>query len=298
MPHGLPPSLRSAVESQWESVFGGPLRIDGFKATTGGCINNTGVVATSEGPLFLKWNDRARYPRMFELEAKGLRSLSEAGGLQIPQVHLFGEDQTHSYLLTEAIVAETVKLSYWEELGAGLATIHRHSWDAFGAEADNYLGSVPQRNTAAKDWPTFFIEHRLMPNVQRAVDQGELPNEVVRQFEALYPKLDDWLATDEPPSLLHGDLWSGNLMTGKAGNPVLIDPAVYYGHRETEIAFTTLFGRFSLAFYDAYDEAYPLPKGSAERADLYNLYPLLIHVILFGSGYLGQVRQILKTYLR
>jgi fructosamine-3-kinase len=157
------------------------------------------------------------------------------------------------------------------------------------------MGSLPQSNEESDSWSSFFIKRRLQPQVQPAQNAGLLDSKSVKAFELLYKNLQDLLPEQEP-ALLHGDLWSGNLITNSDGGPCLIDPAVYYGNREVDLAMTRLFGGFSQEFYDAYHEAFPLPPNDFDRVDLYNLYPLLVHLNLFGSSYLPGIKATLRRF--
>ncbi|MFZ1692867.1 MAG: fructosamine kinase family protein, partial [Flavobacteriales bacterium] len=161
---------------------------------------------------------------------------------------------------------------------------------------DNYIGSLKQVNTPAADWPSFFIHQRLEPQLRMARDAKRVEAGMAFRFERLFAKLDQ-LITVEPPALLHGDLWSGNFICDANAQPVLIDPAVYYGHREMDIAMTKLFGGFDSGFYAAYNDAWPMERGWEERMDLCNLYPLLVHVNLFGGGYAAQVEAALRRFV-
>ncbi|MFZ1687503.1 MAG: fructosamine kinase family protein, partial [Flavobacteriales bacterium] len=183
-----------------------------------------------------------------------------------------------------------------------LARLHGHTNSTFGLDPastagrrDNYIGSLKQVNTGQVTWGEFFIHCRLEPQVKMAIDHQRIGMGDVLRFERLYGKLPS-LFPIEPPALLHGDLWSGNFLCDAHHQPVLIDPAVYYGHREMDIAMTKLFGGFEPAFYSAYSDAWAMEIGWEERADLCNLYPLLVHVNLFGGSYAGQVAAILLRF--
>ena len=184
-----------------------------------------------------------------------------------------------------------------QALGRGLAAMHRVTGPAFGLEHDNFIGANPQPNRPAKDWLTFFRDQRLGFQMELAGRKGHLSPPRARRLERLLANLGDWLPTHPPASLLHGDLWGGNWLVTASGEPALVDPAVYYGHREAELAFTELFGGFSGPFYAAYNQAWPLDSGYKERKDLYNLYHLLNHLNIFGEGYGGSVDSVLRRYV-
>jgi fructosamine-3-kinase len=168
--------------------------------------------------------------------------------------------------------------------------------ESFGFPMDNYIGSTPQPNERHSDWHEFFAQQRLGFQVKLALDSGKLDSGLAGDIERIQSRLPDLLPNTDHPALLHGDLWGGNYMVDSNGDPVLIDPATYYGHREADLAMTQLFGGFRNAFYEAYEEEWPLERGFSERADLYNLYHMLNHLNIFGGGYLGSVRSIVRGY--
>jgi fructosamine-3-kinase len=174
--------------------------------------------------------------------------------------------------------------------------MHNNSAAYFGFEGNNYMGSLTQSNKKHDTWSSFFVEERLQPMVKIAFDKRLLNKVDVQNFDRLYSKLHK-LFKEEPSSLIHGDLWGGNYLISTDEKPYLIDPAVSYGNREFDIAMTTLFGGFSESFYAAYNESFPLNKGWNERIELWNLYPLLLHLNLFGAGYLEQVREGVEAYI-
>jgi fructosamine-3-kinase len=186
----------------------------------------------------------------------------------------------------------------FEALGRQLAMLHRATAPAYGLDHDNYLGIMPQLNSWMESWAAFFRERRLRVQVELARRKGHLSGQRARRMERLLDQLDTWLGGHTPPSsLLHGDLWGGNVLAGPGGAPALIDPAVSYGDREAELAYTALFGGFPAAFYRAYDEAWPLPDGWQERRDLYNLYHLVNHLNHFGERYGEAVDVVLRQYV-
>ena len=270
-----------------------PVTLLDFSFLAGGCINSGGRLKTFGGDFFIKWNDARRFPHMFQTEAAGLDLLRGANTLHIPEVMGVFEQGGYQGIVLEFIGHRQPSSAYWQDLGHGLAALHQNSHPVFGLDHANYIGSLPQHNTPTASWSEFFIQQRLVPQLRMAVDSGRLDQDAVRQFERLYSKLPE-IFPEEKPALLHGDLWSGNVIIDDAGAPCLIDPAVYYGHREVELAFTRLFGGFNDVFYSAYTEQFPLAPGFQQRVEVYNLYPLLVHVNLFGGGYAGQVRSILK----
>ncbi len=285
----LPTEIKSTLKRQFA------LSVLESRSISGGCIHHAQQIQCAEGTFFLKYNQLSQYHN-FEVEAKGLRLLRETGTLRVPTVIGLGQTEAHAFLLLEWVESGSKARDSWEQFGQGLAHLHRHTQPQFGLEYDNYLGSLPQTNRFRSSWADFFREERLDPMLELAGRKGLIDSATRSRFDQLYLQLEK-LFPEEAPALLHGDLWGGNLMTGAAGEPVLIDPAVYYGHREMELAFMTLFDSQPPAFYAAYESVYPLSPGWQDRTDLCNLYPLLVHVNLFGVGYLGSVQEILRRYV-
>ena len=232
---------------------------------------------------------------MFAAEAGGLAILKNAECIQVPNVIHNSDTGEYSFLLLDFIRSRPPTADFWHLFGQQLARLHQRTSPDFGLDHDNYIGSLRQSNNHHLRWTDFLVEERIQPQVKMAVDGRLLDNHDLRRLELLYKKLPEILPV-EPPSLIHGDLWSGNYMVGSDGNPSIIDPAVYYGHREMDIAMSRLFGGFSPEFYRSYNEEYPMEKGWEKRIELNQLYPLLVHVNLFGGGYSRQVRQILMGY--
>lgn len=272
-----------------------PVDIERLVPVGGGSINRAYRLDTDHGRFFVKVNDAERYPSMFVAEADGLARLAATGTLRIPEVIAHGEDHDDSYLLLEHIDGGVRDRAFWERLGRGLATLHRHTAPTFGLERPNYMGSLVQVNTPAASWPEFVVQTRLEPMLKLARDKRRLDSGLLPRFERLFSKLGD-LFPEEPPALVHGDLWSGNLLCDTTGAPLLIDPAVHYGHREMDLAMTRLFGGFDEAFVAEYRNTWPLEPGWEDRVDLCNLYPLLVHLILFGEGYAARIRSALDRY--
>ena len=274
---------------------GQQLQIEEMQIAGGGCINQTVLLKTKQGDYFIKWNEQAD-PEMFETEAKGLDLLRQANALPVPAVIGKGKVAGKSFLLLQYLESRSPRKDYWQQLGQGLAALHGSSQELYGLDYNNYIGRLPQNNEPLLDWVEFFIKRRLEPQLGLAYYKQQIDKSFLDRFRQLYPRLKE-LLQQEAPALLHGDLWSGNVMAGPDGAAWIIDPAVYYGHREVEIAFTKLFGGFDQQFYAAYQEAKPLEKGYEDRFDLYNLYPLLVHVNLFGAGYLSGVERTMKRFI-
>ena len=261
----------------------------------GGDINRAARLETSVGNLFVKWNRSDRYPGMFDKEAKGLNLLNAANVIRIPRVLLSGLAGNHAFLCLEFIETGSPGNAFWEDFGRSLAKLHKNSKKFFGLDHDNYIGSLPQINKNYPYWIDFFIEQRINFQLELARNSGLIDRSVIKAAEHMFGRLNEIIPV-EPPSLLHGDLWSGNFMVSNQGEACLIDPAVYYGHREMDIAMTRLFGGFSAAFYEYYNEEYPMEKGWENRLEIFNLYPLLVHVNLFGRAYVSQVSSILRKF--
>jgi fructosamine-3-kinase len=273
--------------------------VTALRPLAGGDINDAYAVTLADHrEVFVKTRAGAD-PRMFPCEAAGLAWLAAAGAIAVPRVLAVSaaSDPGPRFLALEMLRPGPRRRDHDEALGRGLAALHRAGAPGFGLDHDNFIGSLPQANTPHPTWSDFYAQRRLLPQVRRAVDSGRAPGDWLRDFDRLADKLAALVGPAEPPARLHGDLWGGNLHADAGGNPVLIDPAVYGGHREVDLAMLALFGGVSDRMYDAYDEAHPLAPGWSGRVPLYQLYPLLVHVNLFGSSYAGQVERALRRYL-
>jgi fructosamine-3-kinase len=260
--------------------------IQQVRAVGGGCINHASQVVTPKASYFLKWN-AAPLPLMFTSEAKGLQLLGEMNTIRTPEVYKVQEAQTElpAFILMEWIERRS---GFDQQLcGQQLAQLHLYSSsENYGLDHDNYIGSTPQYNDWMYDWIEFFREKRLKPQLELAIHKGRCDSSRRKKLEILMSHLDNWLAgVTRKPSLLHGDLWGGNVIGDETGKPVLIDPAVYYGDREADLAFTQMFGGFSSTFYQAYQEVYPLEPDFQTRFEIYNIYHILNHLNLFGESY-------------
>lgn len=287
--------LQQAVQGNLEKVFNTKIELLDFRSIGGGCINSGGKLFTNQGDYFLKWNDAKRYSEMFQKEARGLVLLKESNAVQIPSVICVGENSQTQFLLLEYIESGRPNTKSWHDLGKSLAMLHKQTSASFGLDHNNFIGSLHQDNSQTDNWLEFFIQSRISLQLKLAIDGGKLGGSQLKNFESLYRELPGLLPL-EKPSLLHGDLWSGNVLVDHHGNAVLIDPAVYYGHREMDLAFTKLFGGFETDFYNSYFEEFPVEQGFDSRVDIFNLYPLLVHVNLFGGGYTNQVISILNRF--
>jgi len=297
--------LARAVEHLIAERTGTAARITGGRAAGGGCIHNAEVVELDDGRRFFVKSNPDVAPGTFEREAEGLAALAEAGVLRVPRPLGSGEsDDGTAFLVMEAIASGPRTAGFSEVFGRRLAQLHRArprhrgpGGEAFGFDRDNYLGATPQPNPWTADWCEFWRRHRLGHQLELARRNGLSDRTLDDLGDRLLDRLEDWLSEpDEPAGLLHGDLWGGNYMVGEDGAPVLVDPAVYCGRREAELAMTRLFGGFDGRFYAAYEEAWPLAPGSEERLAIYELYHLLNHLNLFGRSYRSGCVAILRRF--
>ena len=289
------------ITAEIQRLFGSTVQVTDRVSVSGGDINEAYRLCLSNGSdLFIKLNAKAGKD-FFLSEKTGLEAL-KAAGANTPQVLAYGNMAGNtSYLLLEYVRSARPQRNYGEMLGHMLAKTHRATVDniagkrRFGFSRDNYIGQTRQKNNGSDSWIEFFRTSRL--TVQFDLAAGYLDKEDRRKCQYLLDHLDTYLIEPVFPALLHGDLWSGNVMPDSEGDPMLIDPAVYVGHHEADLAMTELFGGFPPEFYDAYHEIVPREPGYAERRELYNLYHLLNHLNLFGRSYLTAVRRILRRYV-
>jgi len=289
----LPNELQEAIQETLRENTFLHHTISGVSPVGGGCINDAHVVTTDQGRYFVKYNHARRYPGMFEAEARGLEVLKNAAELSVPGVIGTGEAGDQAFLVLEYIDSRPLETDFWENFGRGLARLHKHTNQHFGLGHSNYIGSLPQRNAFSGSWTDFFINERIRPQLRLSRESGKTDKELEGKFERLFVRLHEFFPA-EPPALLHGDLWSGNFMAGSCGEAVIIDPAVYFGHRYMDLGMSKLFGGFAPGFYNAYHSEYPLDGGWQQGIEIANLYPLMVHVNLFGGGYLGSVNSILR----
>lgn len=265
-------------------------------AVSGGGINAAYHLGNDEHDYFVKLNTPDR-ETMFEAEAQGLNELAATQCLRIPDVICFGQTQQHSYLVLEYIPCQSFDTSSSRLLGKQLAQLHQLEQPFFGWHIDNTIGSTPQYNPRESDWLSFWQQHRLQQQLTFLQQNGygkQLQNKGQQLIEHLPYFFKDYRPK---PALLHGDLWGGNAAADPNGNPIIYDPACYYGDRETDIAMTELFGGFDQAFYDSYNATFPLDSGYSSRKILYNLYHILNHVNLFGRSYVNQADNMLDQLL-
>ena len=263
-------------------------------ALAGGDINQVFKLKTNGETFVVKVNGERRFPQLFEKEKLGLHLLADTG-IKTPEVIAEFKQDSMQFLVLQYIEEENKTSAFWNNFANDLVKLHQKHSDFCGLGIDNYIGSIEQSNTIKESWEVFFIENRIHPLIHKAFNNGLLQNKHLQGFENIFQKLNE-IIPQEPPSLLHGDLWSGNLMTGKNQCPVFIDPAVYFGHREMDIAMTRLFGGFDNTFLDVYNEKFPLQKGWKERIAIHNLYPNLVHLLIFGSSYLSGIERVISKF--
>lgn len=272
-----------------------PLKITGAETAHGGSINECFILQTDQGRFFLKRNDAVDFPGMFTAESLGLQTLAKTDTLKTPQVILTGNFKSYSYMVLEYFEKTSSGNTFWESFGHTLAQLHRHNAEQYGFVQDNYIGSLLQQNKNKNNWSDFYIENRLEPMALLAVTNKKIPRSLYERIRRAYHQIQLAFPV-ELPTLLHGDLWSGNFMALSDGTALVFDPAVYYGHREMDLAMTRLFGGFHQRFYEAYHAAYPLQPEWEKRVELCQLYPLLVHVNLFGGGYANQIDLIVRKW--
>jgi fructosamine-3-kinase len=300
--------LRRAVEAALTPDPGRPVILEEIIPVGGGSINQTYRLTLRSGErCFLKTHPNPP-PRFSQEEARGLAALAEVGILRVPRVLHTSPDppaqnttqkRLAPFLVLEAIPTGRPQRDTSERFGRRLAQFHRQAQgQRFGFPQDNYLGLTPQPNGWCQDWADFWRKRRLGHQLELARQAGLSDPTLNRLGDRLLDRLEEWLAEPaESPCLIHGDLWGGNYLIDTSGDPVLIDPAVYFGRREAELAMTRLFGGFDARFYAAYEEAWPLAPGSSERLAIYELYHLLNHLNLFGRGYRDRCLAILRRLL-
>ncbi len=283
--------LNSKIHTVVEKATGE--KILSLTSVSGGSIS-TALKAqlSSEKEIFIKVSPQ--YSDMFMKEANGLRELQKANAVRTPTVFYADKD----ILILEFVAPSLTynRKKFFENFGRRFAALHCCTDSHFGFYENNYIGSTPQINAQMLSWKDFFVQHRLEFQFRLSEKNGFADKEFSRLASRLISQIDSLIPNDgEPPALLHGDLWSGNFLADESGNPVIIDPAIYYGHREADIAMTMLFGGFDEIFYFAYNEVFPLHTGWKRRMELYKLYHLLNHLNLFGTGYYSQVISTMRS---
>jgi protein-ribulosamine 3-kinase len=285
--------LPSAVRAEIEAALGH--RIEQAAPVSGGCINSAARLATGLGPYFLKWCERGAAPT-FEAESRALECIRATNTVRAPLTVARGD----RWLLLEWLEPGQPSRVDWVGFGRQLAAMHRVKHTQFGGSEANFIGSLTQENGWSESWPAFWETRRLRPQLELALQHGRLGRADTQNFDRLFSELDDRLAVGQQDgaSLLHGDLWSGNAHACSDGI-ALVDPSVYHGHREVDLAMAELFGGFPSAFREGYESQWPLQAaGWPQRRAIYQLYYLLVHINLFGSGYVAGTRNALALAMQ
>jgi len=288
-----PSSLPSVAEAISEAT-GSSFEPSGSSSIGGGCISQaTRITGTDGRSFFLKQND-LDFHDFFEAEAEALKEIDATSTVTVPEVIAFGVTGQSSFLVLSFMEEGSDSSASQAELGTQLARLHKIEQPFFGWHRDNCIGATPQPNPRCDDWVSFYADHRLAHQFDLAQNKGQRfpgSSDLLENLSAFF------VDYSPPPALLHGDLWGGNASCDKRGTPFLYDPASYYGDRETDLAFTYMFGGFSNAFYQAYDTVYPLDPGFKIRKILYNLYHELNHFNLFGGGYASSAQSSIQQLL-
>ncbi len=291
--------LDDLILSRIKALFGPAVSVVNSSVCFGGCINESFVLVLSNGEkVFLKSNS-LELENLFSCEATGLRLLSCANsGIRVPEVLDEFKNDKSQFLLLEFVESGVKGYDFFEVLGRELAFFHLNNCADFcGLESDNFIGATRQVNSFCDNWIEFFGKNRLEFQVRLAEKSGLADKTFVADVFRLIDRLDSFIPSISRFSLLHGDFWGGNYMVDSCGRGVFIDPAVYYGHSEADLAMTELFGGFSSYFYSAYNEVLPFSDNYSELKDLYNLYHMLNHLNLFGRSYIGNCRKILRKFV-
>ena len=274
-------------------------KIVNSRSVSGGCISDSQIITTVSGKKYFLKINFDQPTDMFKSEANGLNELRKANTIRIPEV----VSVNSHFILLECIESGTRINNFFEDFGRKFAQLHKYKSDKYGFYENNYIGSTPQKNIPDKNeesnWIEFYFNKRILFQYQLANKNGYADSRLTSLIKKLENKISDILKnSDETPCLIHGDLWGGNFIVDDIGQACLIDPAVYYGHREADLAMTKLFGGFSPEFYNAYNEYYPLKDGYEYRENIYKLYHVMNHLNLFGTGYYSQTISLLNFYLR
>ncbi|NNL83841.1 MAG: phosphotransferase [Winogradskyella sp.] len=287
--------MDSSLINHIESQLGEPIK--NYQTVSGGDISEAYKLTTNSAVFFLKIHSSPNALTMFEAEKAGLMLISSTNTIKTPKILLCGSFKEWSFLVMEFIASKSPNSKDFKLLGHKLAELHQITSNNFGLTNDNFIGSLPQFNTLNSTWSTFYCHQRLQPQLRLAQNKKLLnPNECPDELVILN-RMEE-LCKNIKPSLLHGDLWSGNYQISKDGTPYLIDPAVFYGHNEVDIAMSLLFGGFGDSFYTAYFNTFKKDNGFDDRIQLYQLYYYLVHLNLFGRSYYPAVAQILKQQFK
>ena len=287
--------MKPALRQYFESLLGNP--VQHLAVVSGGDISKAYSFDSGKAQYFCKVNSSPAALQMFHAEADGLQAIARTNAIKAPDITKVGVFEGEAFLLMPFIASRRPDHRDMAAFGSQLAALHRSGTLPFGWTSDNFIGSLPQSNKAHDDWPCFYARERLLPQLQLAYNRQLLEMSDIPGENMLEAVMRDHCG-EVRPSLLHGDLWGGNYIISLKGEPFLIDPAVYVGHNEMDLAMTRLFGGFSPAFYEAYEHINPTEPGAGERESLYQLYNLLVHLNLFGLSYRPRVRIILSRFFR
>ncbi len=283
------------LEERFNDFFKEQIKIHSFLPIQGGDINQCFLLETSRGKFFMKVNASLFGLDFFEKEARGLVILANTGAIRVPRPLFDGKFHQQIYLVMEYLEKGNPAINFWQNFGESIAELHKHRQENFGLPFQNYIGRLQQSNNAHTKWCDFYKAERIIFLLEKASKRNLLSTEEINLAEKLCGKIDQ-LIPEEIPALLHGDLWKGNFIVQENGIAAVFDPAVYYGHREMDLAMAHLFGGFDNQFFDAYHTSFPLQPGWMERMEIFQLYPLMAHLLLFGGPYHSKVVTILKKY--
>ena len=275
-----------------ETIFA---NADKIQKISGGDINAAYKFSNGTDDFFIKLNNADQYPELFQKEANGLDELRANSAFKIPEIIHVGKHPNTQFLILEFLPSGNLKQNSWKNFAENLAAMHKVSQKYFGFYEHNYLGTQKQDNSPKNSWAEFYSESRIEPSMKQAFDKGVFEQPYLKKAENICSKFSE-IFPEEPSSLLHGDLWNGNYHVLQSGEITLIDPAVYYGHREIDLGMAFLFGGFDEEFYQIYSEHYPLEPGFEQRYEISQLYPLIFHAIRFGGSYTGHVKRILDKF--
>lgn len=289
-------SVIDTIQTLLTEHHGSPITSVRLFPVGGGSVNEAYKIISNRAEFyFAKINSVSLFPSLFTKEKNSLEILAKTGAIAVPRVIACKEYGDHQILILEWVEPGLRTEDFWRTFGRQLAQLHQITNACFGGKEDNYMGALPQYNPPLGNWTDFFIQQRLEPQIRLAFNYRYFNQTIMGQFRRLYHFLPE-IFPDVSPSLLHGDLWKGNFLCNKNSKPVLIDPAVYFGYHQMDLAMTTLFGGFDSQFYEVYQYHIPLPTNYREIWKICNLYPLLVHLNLFGMSYLQDIVDILRPY--
>ncbi len=284
------------LQGALEKVLGKKAQIYGFHQIGGGEVNQFYKALTDYGVYFLKVHESNLYPKLFQRELLGLQTIQKTNTIQVNHAIGICEVGGYDFLVFEYIEPVPLKANYWAILGEQLAQMHHQTNRSFGFVEDNFIGVLPQINHRGGNWGQLYVKNRLIPNVRRAADMMLLDASIILKFEQFF-KLVEFAFPEEGPALLHGNLWTENVLVSTDGNPMLSNPSVYFGHREMDLAMTKMVGSFPSAFYKAYHETFPLENDWEIRLEFGQMYYALINLNTYGYPYLNEVKQRLNRWV-